>query len=78
MKETYEKIKSLAEEINETHEDIAEDGMSVIVGLANCNDGKIEVLTASGETEGVLVMLHKTARQIGEFLEDEKNDTNFS
>lgn len=78
MKETYEKIKRLAEEINETHEDIAEDGMAVIVGLANCNDGIIEALTASGETEGVLVMLHKTARHIGGLLEDEENDPNFS
>lgn len=55
----YNKVRELAEEIgNLTENTIGEDGMSIIIGIANADTHTIENLCASGDILGIWAMLN--------------------
>jgi hypothetical protein len=63
MKDVYERIKDLAEEVSALEEKVGEDNMSIIIGIADCNTEKA-TLCCSGVTEGILEMISRTVYQI--------------
>lgn len=79
MKDIYERIKSLAEEINKLGRQVGEDNMSVLIGIADCNIEEV-TLCCSGVAEGVLEMVADVVYQIYGDDEDETEriDGNFS
>lgn len=55
----YNKVRELSEEIgNLTENTIGEDGMSIIIGIANADTHTIESLCASGDILGIWAMLN--------------------
>lgn len=79
MKELYERIRNLAEEVGRTNGEINEDNMSIIIGIADC-DMQQATLCVSGNIEGVLGMISKTVYEIygDDDDETERVDGNFS
>ena len=79
MKEIYERIRNLAEEINDLQGKVGKDNMSVIIGIADCNTEKA-TLCCSGVTEGVIEMVSRILYQIygDDDDETERIDGNFS
>ena len=79
MKEIYERIRNLAEEINDLQGKVGKDNMSVIIGIADCNTEKA-TLCCSGVTEGVIEMVSRVLYQIygDDDDETERIDGNFS
>lgn len=79
MKELYERIRNLAEEVGRTNGEINKDNMSIIIGIADC-DKEHATLCVSGNVEGVLEMVSKTLYEIyGDDDDDtERIDGNFS
>lgn len=79
MKELYERIRNLAEEVGRTNGEINEDNMAIIIGIADCNMEQA-TLCVSGNVEGVLEMISKTVYEIyGDDDDDtERIDGNFS
>lgn len=75
MKNIYEKIKDLAEEVNEMQGQVGEDNMSILIGIADCNTERA-TLCCSGITEGVLEMVSRVVYQIYGDDDDETERVN--
>lgn len=75
MKEIYERIRNLAEEINDLQGKVGKDNMSVIIGIADCNTEKA-TLCCSGVTEGVIEMVSRLLYQIYGDDDDETERVN--
>lgn len=75
MKDIYERIKDLAEEVNTLEGKVGEDNMSIIVGIADCNTEKA-TLCCSGATEGILEMVSRVVYQIYGENDDETERVN--
>lgn len=80
MKEIYERIKNLAEEVADLGEGtVGGDDMSIIIGIADCKSQRA-TMCCSGVTEGVLEMVANIVYQIygDDDDETERIDGNFS
>lgn len=75
MKDIYERIKSLAEEINKLEGQVGEDNMSVLIGIADCTTER-GALCCSGVTEGILEMVSRVVYQIYGDGDDETERVN--
>ena len=79
MKDIYEKIKKIAEEVSELQGTVSEDNMSIIIGIADCTTERA-TLCCSGIAGGVLEMVSNIVYQIygDDDDETERIDGNFS
>lgn len=76
MKDIYKKVLDLCEEIGSNMEAIDEDdNMSIIIGIADCDEEKILGLTAVGEGIGIREMVIDIGRQLIEATKGEFDDT---
>lgn len=57
MKEKYEALEQLAREINKNWKEVGKDGMSIIVGVADCNEEMIRELVVTGHKTGLMHLI---------------------
>ncbi len=80
MKEKYEVLEKLAKEINENWREVGKDGMSIIVGVADCNEEVIRELVVTGHKTGLMHLIGEIlygyeVGKVGKVSDDEPNES---